>query len=516
MKEKRTSMLYGTLLLTCTGLAGQVLGFFYRIVLSRMIGAEVMGLYQLIMPVYSVLLSLTAVGLTAAVSNLSARFHALGRRQAEERTLALSMRTFLVLAVTLGVGVAVLYDPISVYFLGDARTQLGLLLLPACVLLTGVENLHKHQFYGMGQVRAPALVELAEQFVRTGAVLGLLAVFLPQNAERTVGLIVTGMIVCEVFSAGTLVALRLWAKRRDTRPLGPPEPHLGRQITAIALPIGTTALLGNLLGSANAVLIPARLVAAGMEVSYAMSAFGVLCGMTLPMLTLPTAFLGALNLLLVPRLAESAALGRKKEIHRRIDRAMLATSAVLLPCTALMVVVGPTFGRALFHESAVGNHILPLAVGVVFGCYQGVLAGALNGVGRQPAAARNALISGTVQLAFTAALTGIPGVGLRGFVLGFVVSGLLGMLLNAVSLVRAVHLPLRLYTWFTAPGLASLLMGLCCNLLFRELLRRGLAELPAALGCALFGAVLYLAALSAQGVGFNDLFSSARKVVKKL
>ncbi len=516
MKEGRSTMLYGTLLLTCTGLVGQVLGFFYRIALSRMIGAEVMGLYQLIMPVYAVLLSLTAVGLTAAVSNLSARFHALGRRGAVERTLTVSLRAFLLLALVLGAGVVVLYDPISICLLGDARTQLGLLLLPACVLLTGVENLHKHQFYGTGQVRAPALVELAEQFVRTGAVLGLLAVFLPQNAERTVGLIVAGMILCEVFSAGTLVALRLRQRRHDTRPPGPREPRLGRQIAAVALPIGATALLGNLLGSANAVLIPARLVAAGMEVSYAMSAFGVLCGMTLPMLTLPTAFLGALNLLLVPRLAESTALGRKKEVHRRIDRALLAASAVMLPATALMAVVGPAIGRALFHEATVGEHILPLAVGVVFSCYQGVLSAALNGVGRQPAAARNALLSGAVQLAFTAALTGIPGVGLRGFVLGFVASSLLGMVLNAASLMRAVGLPLRLYAWFAAPGLASLLMGLCCNLLFRELLRRGLAELPAALGCALFGAVLYLAALSAQGVGLSDLISGWRKDVKKL
>ena len=64
-------MLYGTLLLTATGLVNQLLGFFYRILLSRLIGSEVMGLYQLIMPVYSVLLSVTAVGLTAAVSTPS-------------------------------------------------------------------------------------------------------------------------------------------------------------------------------------------------------------------------------------------------------------------------------------------------------------------------------------------------------------------------------------------------------------------------------------------------------------
>ena len=67
------------LFLTVLGTVSQVLGFGYRVALSRMVGAEVMGLYQLLMPVYSVLLSLTAVGLTAAASNLTSQHLALQR-----------------------------------------------------------------------------------------------------------------------------------------------------------------------------------------------------------------------------------------------------------------------------------------------------------------------------------------------------------------------------------------------------------------------------------------------------
>ena len=192
-------MLYGTLLLTGTSLVAQVLGFIYRIFLSRLVGAEIMGLYQLILPVYSVVLSITAVGLTVAVSNLSAEYAARGNEGAMGAVLRRCLTAFLIL-FALVAGVTVLfYDPISVYLLGDARTQLGLLLLLPCLFLTGIENLHKHYFYGTGNIRPPAAVELCEQFIRTGAVLGLLALFLPQTPERTVGLIVTGMVICELF-----------------------------------------------------------------------------------------------------------------------------------------------------------------------------------------------------------------------------------------------------------------------------------------------------------------------------
>ncbi|WP_294519498.1 polysaccharide biosynthesis C-terminal domain-containing protein [uncultured Pseudoflavonifractor sp.] len=508
MKLNRSSMLYGTLVLTLTSIISQVLGFVYRIFLSRLIGAEVMGLYQLIMPVYSVIMSLTAIGLTVAVSNLSAEYQALGNPRAVVQLLRKALTAFLVLfALVAGVTV-LLYDPISVHLLGDARTQLGLLLLLPCILLTGIENLHKHYFYGTGNIRPPAAVELTEQLIRTGAVLGLLVLLLPQYPERVVGIIVAGMCCSELFSSVTLVILFRWHMGRPSALAGPGEEprRLSRRMGAIALPIAATALLGNLMGSANAVLIPQRLVHAGMDVSAAMSAFGVLCGMTVPMLCLPTAFIGAMGLVLVPKLSQSVALGRMDEVRRRIHKALLATSVLVMPALAILVVLGPTIGVYLFREATVGRYMVPLSVGVLLSCYQSVLSGVLSGIGRQAAAARSSLLCGGVQLGCTWVLMGLPGVGLGGYVAGFVLSSALGSLLNYWEVSRRTGLKSRLFQWCTAPALSALLMGLVINLLFRILLDAGMDSAAACLACILFGGVLYLAALSAQGVRPSRLF----------
>lgn len=508
MKIDRTSMLYGTLLLTGTGICSQALGFIYRIFLSRLIGAEVMGLYQLVMPVYSVLMSITAVGLTAAVSNLSASYHAMGNRAAISALLRRCLVLFLILFTPAAVITVLCYDPISVYLLGDARTQTGLVLLLPCVLLTGVENLHKHYFYGTGNVRPPAAVELCEQFIRAAAVLGLLVLFLPQNPERTVALIVLGMTACELFSALTLLLLARHSLDKAAGLPGtvPEGRSLNRKVASIALPVGMTSLLGNLMGSATAVLIPQRLVAAGVEVHEAMSSFGILCGMTIPMLCLPTAFIGALGLTLVPRLAQAAALGRADLVRSRLDRAMLATSLLVLPAMALLTVLGPTLGVLLFREEAVGNYLLPLAVGVALTCWQAVLSGALNGVGRQKAAARNALLAAVAELGCTFFLMGLPGMGLMGYVAGFVLSAALGAWLNWRVVHKATGLKAWVSAWCVAPGLAALLMGLVVRLLFQVLRAAGMGDLPNLAVCAVFGMVLYLAALQAQGVPFSGIF----------
>ena len=501
MSEKMLSAGRGALFLTALSAVSQLLGFGYRVALSRLVGAEVMGLYQLIMPVYSVIMSLTAVGLVSACSNLTSRHLALGSRRAADQTVSTCLKLFFLLLLPVGAAVVLNSDAISVHLLGDARTQLGLILLVPCVALTGVENIHKHFFYGSGMVRPPAIVELLEQFVRTFAVIALLLAFLPQYPERVVGLIVSGMVVCEVFSSCTLVVLYRRRMGRATLTGRPEEGRVRRRrVCSIALPVGLNALLGNLLGAANSALIPQKLVEGGVDRSAAVSQFGVVCGMTMPMLSLPVVFLGAINLVMVPRLARACALDRPAETRRLISQAISAVSLLTLPSMAFMVVVGPDLGRAMFHQEGVGEYLIPLACVMAMSCGTSVLASSLNGVGRQRTVALISLTGGAVQLAFTLALVPLPGVGMAGYVAGAAASSALELVLCLWQAVRATGLEVRPFQWMAAPGLAAALAGLTGNLLFRVLKDSGLDPVPAGLGTLAFALVLYLAALQAQGV----------------
>ena len=462
------------LFLTVLGTLSQLLGFGYRVALS------------------------------AAVSNLTPQYLALGNSRGIPQLLGTCLKILFLLMVPISAVVLLCYDPISVYWLGDARTQLGLILLLPCVALTGVENLHKHFFYGSSLVRPPAVAELLEQLVRTGAVLGLLAYFLPQYPERVVGLIVAGMVICEVASAVTLTVLCRWRLRRMGLK-GPGEPGRvrRRRVFSIALPVGLNALLGNLMGAVNAALVPQKLVEGGMEPSQAISELGVVCG---PMLALPTVFLSAMSLVLVPRLARSTALNRPQAVRDTVSKALSAVSVLALPAMGMMAVLGEELGVLLFRQEAVGEYLLPLAAATALSCYQAILGASLNGVGRQGTVAWISLVCDGVQLAFTACLVGVPSVGMGGFVAGMLVSTALGLVLCAWRLRAFTGLSFRLFHWVTAPGLAALLSALVTNLLFQVLRDSGVPVLWRIPGALAFGLVLYIAALSAQGVPLRGLF----------
>lgn len=508
MRFARPSALQGVLLLTITGLLSQVIGFVYRILLSQLIGAENMGLYQLIMPLYAVLLSLSSVGLSAAVAYLSAQYQALGNLRAVYQLRNRALRLFFLLALLPCALLLCFSDAASVYLLGDARTQLGLLLLVPCLLLTGVENMQKNYFYGVGVVKPAALTELLEQIIRSVAILLLLLAFLPCSPERIVGIIVTGMIVCEIFSAVTQTVLfhHALGPKGSLRGVGQPAAVLRRDILKFALPVGFTALLGNLLGAANAILLPRLLVQGGMELSEAMSRFGVMFGMTIPLLVLPTAFLGALSLILAPKLSEARALGRTADIRRRIHRAVGASNLLLIPTLSLLAVLGPALGAALYHDPRVGDHMGLLAVGVLFASWQSLLSNCLNGLERQGTAAKVTLFTDGLQLLITVLTVSRPEIGLRGFVWGYVLTSALGAWLCWQALRRETGLRLPVFDWFVAPVLASLLSASCARLLFLVLLRDGATLLMSGSVSFAFGLLVYLVCLQAQGVSIRGFW----------
>lgn len=504
MEHSELSAGKSALFLMAIGTISQLLSFFYRVALSRLIGGELLGLYQLLMSAYSVMIALTAVGLTAATSNLSAQYLALGNRRGSDGVRRLAFQLFIVLLIPTSLVTVMFSDQISVYLLGDARTQLGLVLLLPCVLLTGIENIHKHFFYGAGRVVAPAVTEFIEQGVRAVSVLGLLLLVPPSYPERQVGLIVLGMVICEVFSATILVLLyRNWVKKHPLIGAGEAPSILRRRVLGMAVPIGLNSLLGNLIGAANATLLPQKLVEGGMSHQEAMTQFGITCGMTLPMLALPTVLLSSLGLVLIPRLSRSLALNRPDHIAHYIRRGLAAVSVTMLPALGIMAVIGGDLGVLLFQQEGVDRYILPLAVAMILGCYQSVFIMILNGLSHQRTTAVLSIFCGLLQLFIT--VTTVPKLGMWGYILGILLSTLVGTVLCSWRVLAETKISLQLFDIFTAPGLATTLMALCGNLLHRWLCDAGL---PMVTSCGItlcFSMILYLAALEGQGVSLREV-----------
>ena len=246
-----------------------------------------------------------------------------------------------------------------------------------------------------------------------------------------------------------------------------------------------------------------------------MSAFGVIGGMTLPMLSVPTLFLGALNLVMLPRVAQHCALGQRERAAKVVHRALEVVCVVIVPCMALLCVTGPELGRLLFGYDGGGEYLTVLAPAVACGAVQTVLTGALNGADRQGTAAGIALICDVVQLVVTVLIMGRPGGGMEGFAAGLAVSGVLGVLLCSGAVRRCMGVRTGLVRLGAFPVLGAVLAGQTARLLMHRLAAAGLAGWPLVGVTMLFGAAVYVAALQALGVRLGFLRRSGKKKIDK-
>ena len=477
-------------MLTLVGLTSQLLGFFSRVAIARFAGAQVLGLYQLILPAYGAAQALCVSGPLLAVAVLTARYDARKNTGGMMQVLHTALKGFFILWLIPALAVLAGRDLIAGRLLGDPRTAAALPLLLPTLLLTGVENLHKHHLYARGEVKIPALVELGEQSLRALAMAALLY-FAPDAAEEAaLQRIITALLISEVFSASSLV---LYVRSRGLHSTS--VKGLWRQGASIALPVLCSAVAGNLLNLATNVAIPRLLMAGGLNRSAAMEDFGVMLGMTLPLLCLPTAFISALSLPLLPRLTGELERGRMDRFCRTGEKALLAVSYLLLPLLALLCALGDTLGEVVFHHAGVGSHVLPLAIGVGAGCYQSIAVCLLNALGKQGQWTVCSLVQGCAELALTLVL--LPKFGLWGFAWGHAAVSLAGLIGSLMLVFRHCALCPRLYACFTAPFLSALAGALAVRL--------GSFYLPfAGLRYTLWGLCLglgvYLLCMLAQGV----------------
>lgn len=163
MRINRESLAYRSAVLAASNILLQLMGFAYRIVLSRLAGAEGMGVHALSMQVYSVLYSVCISGAAVAVTTLSARLYIKSGIHSVQRLMRFAATVFLIVLAVMTCPVLMLREGIAVTLLGDGRASMALWLIPLCIMLTGLEkrnevspswNGQDPQDRGIGAVRA--------------------------------------------------------------------------------------------------------------------------------------------------------------------------------------------------------------------------------------------------------------------------------------------------------------------------------------------------------------------------
>jgi stage V sporulation protein B len=245
-----------------------------------------MGIYQLAMPYYSIITSISLSGITMAVTRLTVEKVTVGDRNATASVVRRSIQLFLALLSCTAVVTFIFPDFIAGTILGDIKTKAAMLMIIPCLFFTGFENIYKSFFYGVKNVKPNIISEISELSIRIIIIFILL--FLNKNSltpEKTAFLIILTMVISEVFSFGFLgLRYKIYQREHKAKYIHTKSKNKGitSEIAGIAVPISAASLLMTVISSINTILIPKRLIASGMTRIQAVETLGILTGMTLP------------------------------------------------------------------------------------------------------------------------------------------------------------------------------------------------------------------------------------------
>lgn len=430
----RSTLIRGTVQLTAASILTRIIGLANRMILSRLIGAEGLGLYQMILPLYALLAVCSGLGLSGAVTKMVADRSATG-----DRTGRLQVRRIAIyLVFTAAAVVTVLlwaFLPFWERFSPDPRILSTLRLTPAAFLFAALSSILRSYSQGRGWMLPTALSGIAEQIVRVG--MGLAAAYLlyPRGLESALLGLFGGIIAGEIACLGLLAVMK-HPGDRSAPPRLPKtlSPRLLKELFSLALPILLIRLSTTITQTVESLMIPGRLQAAGFGAPEATALFGQLAGMAAPLLFLPTVLIIPLNTTLVPAVATAATLRLRGRLETLINLSLWGTLGLGALSAALLYTSAPFLTEALYGSSAAAGLVQKLAPLAPFAYLQFTTAAVLHGMGRPGCAVASDLSGTAVSLVLIYHLTALPHWGINGVACGYTAAFILIALLDYIMI----------------------------------------------------------------------------------
>ena len=413
----KNMFLRGAMALTAAGIVVKLLGGVNRILLSRILGGEGIGLYQIAYPVYVLGLSIAGAGEPIALSVMVAEKIAQGDSGGARRIFRIILIFMMVVAVFFGAGLFLGAEGLIAFGLvRDVRAYFPLVVLAPALTVSIITCTFRGYFQGLQIMTPTAISQMCDQFVRVCVMLVLAYTLLPYGLETAVTGAAFGAVPGALAGLAVISALYARHVRRSVPPLrgagnGEPVFSLLRRFIILAVPVAAANMLLPAVAGIDMIIVPMRLEAAGHSVQASTALYGYLTGMANGLVQVPTILTVSLATSLVPAVSAAFTAGRLQEVKERTDTAMRIANLITVPACLGLAVLATPISELLYNTAAAGPAIRVLALAAFLIGLQQVTNGLLQGMGRTGIPLLNMGIAAVVKIILSWYLTALPWLG---------------------------------------------------------------------------------------------------------
>ena len=428
----KTVFVKNAAVLTASSIILRFAGIIFKVWLAAEIGSEGVGLYQLTLSLFVLAAAFTQSGLPTAVTRLVAGENALGSKGAIKKIMSFAFRINLVLSGVTAIVLFFFADNIALFVIGDSRAALSVKIISVSVFFMGVSSVIRAYFIARRKAGPGAFSQILEQIIRIVFVFFALKHLKTGDLAVACAAVFLGDTLAEAFSCVYLILRYRFDIKRIKAKGEPHEKRPLRGLLKISFPLTGGRYLNSLLRTAENMLVPRALHKYSQK--GALSLFGKIKGMALPILFFPSVLLGAVSTLLIPEMSEATEKHRFLLVRSAVKEIITCAAVTGFIFSAVFAAAGYEIGFLLYKSADVGFLITALSLLVPLMYVDSLCDGLLKGLNEQNFTFRVSVGDSALRLVFIYPV--VTHFGINGFIGIMYASNLLTCFLNIKRLIK--------------------------------------------------------------------------------
>lgn len=482
MTKAQKNFVKGAALLGVVGLIVKVIGAFYRIPLTHVLGELGMGYYQQAYPIYAALLIISTAGLPTAISKLVSEKVAQNDYKGAHQTFLVAWRVLLFLGIFTTILMFLLAKPISM-LQQSPNVWYSLMAIAPALFFVSMISAYRGYFQGLQYMAPTAFSQLLEQAGKLAFGLALAYVIFQRTGRAELGAMgaIMGVTLSEVLALVYMVIVYKKKKGElvsniqdmEVTDISKNFKPIIKQIIMIAIPVTLGSLVNPIVQAIDSVIVSRTLQAIGYTAEQATARYGILSGYINPLINMPAVLSLALAMSLVPAISQSQAEGDEVEVKAKSSFGFKLAFLVGLPCAVGFILLAQPILNLLYSRLVGPNLTIAVglfqlsAFGVLFLTLIQTMTGILQGLGKPFLPVISLVVGAVVKVIVSITLISQPDINIYGAAIGTIACYAIAGVMDIIFVVRRARFKFSFVNHILKPVTATLAMGVCVWLVYR-------------------------------------------------
>ena len=523
MPSRTRRFFLNALSLTATAFALRGVSVLFNIYVSSKAGSEAMGLFSLLGSIYGFSMTIAMSGINLGTTKLVSEALAIGDSKSAKRTVKHALTVCSITGMVATVLLLSLSKPLALNILGDTRAIRPLRILAVTLVPVALSSCLSGYFTAVRRVKLNAAFGIVAQGVKICATILLLSFFVNLGTEQACIALVLGGAIAEFASLALSFLLYLHDRKKlkSTHKIDTENKGITKNLLAITLPVTVSACIRSALSMVQHILIPKGIHKSGKSWSAALSSYGALHGMAMPILLFPSALLIAFSGLLVPEISECCAQNDKARLKRTAYRTLSLSLFFSIGVSGIMLFFSNELGILFYKSTETARYIRLLAPLIPVMYIDSAVDAILKGSGHH-VYSMNVNIADTLTACLFAIIL-IPKIGIMGYVISIYATEILNTTLSLIKMISISNIRPKIFKQVFLPILCIIGSTNASRIILNLLPRSLPDELTLAVGIVLSSLIYFSALFLTKTVGGEEreflnasLFSEKNKKITSL